>query len=227
MNRTSALLLPLFFLAIMPLHAQRINGYVALGTVASQVEGDELKGFNHWNLAGGVGAIARLDDNQRWFLSLETDYSCRGIYNKKYNYLNYYNINLDLHYVDIPLVLHFRDPYGGMQIGVGIVYSRLIRQPHDTVYFNPNYFTPDTSDMQFLKNDLAPTVEFRFRIWNNLHFSARYQYSIIPIKKDWHYQFAGKTFANDFYGSSLTFRLLWQFGESNARPSNSLRGRRR
>lgn len=227
MNRTSALLLALLFLAIMPLQAQRINGYVALGTVASQVEGDELKGFNHWNLAGGVGAIAHLDDYQRWSLSVETDYSCRGTYNKKYNYLNYYNINLDLHYVDIPLILHFRDPYGGMLIGVGLVYSRLVKQPHDTISFNPNYFTPDTANMQFLKNDLAAAVEFRFRIWNNLHFSGRYQYSIIPIKKDWHYQFAGKTYANDFYGSSLTFRLLWQFGESDARPSKSLRSRRR
>lgn len=227
MNRTSALFLTLLFLATMPMQAQRINGYVALGTVASQVEGDELKGFNHWNLAGGVGAIAHLDDNQRWSLSVETDYSCRGIYNKKFNAVNYYNINLDLHYIDIPLILHFRDPYGGMQIGVGVVYSRLVKQPHDTISFNPNYFVPDTTDMQFLKNDLAAAVEFRFRIWNNLHFSGRYQYSIIPIKKDWHYQFAGKTYANDFYGSSLTFRLLWQFGESGGRPSKSLRGRRR
>ena len=226
MNRPSALLLALLLLAATPLHAQRFKAYVALGTVTSQVEGDELKGFNHWNFAGGVGTIARLDDNQRWSLSVETDYSCRGIYNRKFNYLNYYNINLDLHYIDIPLLLHFRDPYGGMQIGVGLVYSRLVKQPHDTLTYNPEYFIPDTTDMRFLKNDLAAAAEFRFTIWNNLQFSARYQYSIIPIKKDWHYQFAGNTYANDFYGSSLTFRLIWQFGDPDYRPSKSLRSRR-
>lgn len=228
MNRLCAILIPLLILAFAPLQAQRIHAYVAAGAVASQVEGDELKGFNHWNLEGGVGAIAHLDDNDRWSLSIETDYSCRGIYNNKYNTLNLYNINLDLHYIDIPLTLFFHDPYGGLRIGAGLVYSRLVRQPHGNIHFNPNYFVPDTSNMEFLKNDLAPAIEFRFSVWKNLQFSARYQYSLIPIKKDWHFTFADKTSSNDFYGSSLTFRLLWQFGESEYRTTKTgKKGRRR
>lgn len=213
MKHTTTILLLL--LATIAVQAQRIHGYGFAGAITSQVEGDELKGFDHWGLTGGVGAIAALDDNDTWTLAVETGYSCRGIYNQKHNNENYYNIRLNLHYVDIPLTVFFHDHYGGLRIGLGLVYSRLVRQPHDTIVYNPNYFIPDTTDMSFLKNDLAPAIEFRFNIWKGLQFSARYQYSMIPIKRDWHYELAGKTFSNNFYGSSVAIRLLWQFGEDN------------
>ena len=83
-----------FCLLLLPsLQAQRISSYAVAGVIASQIEGDELKGFSHWGLHGGVGAIAQLDDIDRWSLSLEADYSCRGIYNQKYSADNYYNID--------------------------------------------------------------------------------------------------------------------------------------
>lgn len=225
MKRTLALLL-LTILTGTAMQAQRIHGYAFGGAITSQVEGDELKGFSHWGFTGGVGAIADLDEQDMWSLAVETDYSCRGIYNNKYNPENYYNIRLNLHYVDIPLTLFFHDPYGGLRIGVGLVYSRLVRQPHDTIVYNPNFFIPDTTDMSFLKNDFAPSLEFRFNIWKGLQFSARYQYSIIPIKRNWHYQFAGNTFSNNFYGSSIAFRLLWQFGEDNRSSYRKTKRRR-
>lgn len=215
MNRTLTILL--LFLAAIPIQAQRIHAYTHAGAITSQIEGDELKGFSHWGFTGGVGATASLDDHDIWSLIVETDYSCRGIYNRKFNNENLYNISLDLHYIDIPVILFFHDPYGGLRIGAGLVYSRLVSQPHGKASYNPLYFIPDTTDMTFLKNDFAPAVEFRFNIWRGLQFSARYQYSIIPIKRDWQYHFANKTGTNNFYGSSIAFRLLWQFGD-NDRP---------
>ena len=225
MNRILTLLL-LTILAASTLQAQRIHAYAFGGAITSQVEGDELKGFSHWGFTGGVGTFTDLDEQDMWSLAIETDYSCRGIYNHKFNPENYYNIRLNLHYVDIPITLFFRDPYGGLRIGVGLVYSRLVRQPHDTVVYNPNYFIPDTTDMTFLKNDRAPAIEFRFNVWKGLQFSARYQYSIIPIKRNWHYQYAGNTYSNNFYGSSIAFRLLWQFGEDNSSSRYKTKKRR-
>ena len=227
MKQILALLILSLMVAATPLRAQRFHAYGLGGAITSQVEGDELKGFKHWGLTGGVGAFADLDDNDRWSLAIETDYSCRGIYNNRHNSENLYNIRLNLHYVDIPLTLFFHDPYGGLRIGVGLVYSRLLSQPHDTVTYNPRYFVPDTTDMSFLKNDLAPAVEFRFNVWKGLQFSVRYQYSIIHIKRDWHYEFAGKTGSNNFYGSSVAFRLLWQFGEENSHNYSKKAKRRR
>ena len=216
-----------FCLLLLPsLQAQRISSYAVAGVIASQIEGDELKGFSHWGLHGGVGAIAQLDDIDRWSLSLEADYSCRGIYNQKYSADNYYNIDMDLHYVDIPLTLFFRDPFGGLQIGVGAVYSRLVSQPHGTLKYRPDYFFPDTNDMQFLKNDLSGALEVRFNIWKGLQFSTRFQYSLLPIKKQWHFYSGEKVWANNCYNSSLTFRLLWQFGYED-KPSHYKHNKKR
>ena len=207
------IIVTVFLLLALPMQGQRITAYATIGGIASQVEGDELKGFSHWGLHGGVGAAAFFDNNDRWILTIETDYSCRGIYNHKYGIDNLYNIDLDLHYVDIPVTFFFRDPYGGLQIGAGVVYSRLVAQPHGTIEYRPTYFLPDTNDMTFLKNDVAGAIEIRFSIWRNLQFSTRFQYSIIPIKKDWHFLFDGEQpWSNNCYNSSLTFRLLWQFG---------------
>ena len=225
MNFKLTPLLLIMAFATSTLQAQRIHAYALGGAITSQVEGDELKGFNHWGLTGGVGVIANLDDYDRLSLAIETDYSCRGISNHKFNNENFYNITLNLHYVDIPIALFFRDPYGGLQIGAGIVYSRLVSQPHGTIVYNPMYFIPDTTDMTFLKNDIAPSIEFRFAIWKNLQFSARYQYSMIPIKRNWKYQFAGNAHSNNFYGSSIAFRLIWQFGEDS--PSYTRTHKRR
>lgn len=202
----------------LSLQAQRIHAYVTTGGIASQIEGDELKGFNHWGFSGSVGAIANLDDNGTWALTVETGYSGRGVYNNRYSAENLYNIKLNLHYIDIPVTVLFKDPYGGLRLGVGLVYSRLVQQPHDTIAFRPTYFIPDTSDMTFLKNDLAPAIECRFTIWRSLQMSIRYQYSIIPVKKGWHFtEIEGKnnkrTWDNDCYNSAVTFRLIWEFGD--------------
>jgi hypothetical protein len=216
----------LFFLLVATLSLQaqqRIQAYLNAGTTLSQVEGDELKGFSHLGFTGGVGAWIHLDDRDRWALAVETDYNCRGIANHKSSSENYYNIQLDLHYVDIPVTLFFHDPYGGLQIGLGMVYSRLVAQPHGTVFFNPNFFIPDSSDMKFLKDDLAPAIEMRFTVWQNLKLSVRYQRSIIAIKKGWTFKMGDETWSNDCYNSSVSIRLAWQFGEENIKTHKKRR----
>ena len=219
--------LMLMLLGAIATQAQnRIQTYVDAGGVFSQVEGDELKGFNHIGFNGGVGAIVHLGDRHRWAMTLETNYNCRGIYNKKNSSDNYYNIDLDLHYVDIPLTLLFRDPYGGLEVGLGMAYSRLLAQPHGIVSFNPRFFIPDSSNMTFLKNDLAAAAEIRFTIWENLKMSIRYQRSVIPIKKEWSFHMADRTWSNDCFNSSVTLRLLWQFGEEE-KVHHKYRKRRR
>ena len=201
--------------AVIPLQAQRIRAYAAGGAITSQVEGDELKGFSHWGLTGGVGALMEFTDDGTWSGAIETDYACRGIYNNKYNSENYYNIKLDLHYVDIPVTIFYHDHYGGLRIGAGMVYSRLVAQPNGTIAYNPAYFVPDTSNMTFDKNDFAAAVELRFDLWRGLQFSARYHYSILPVKKDWSFSLAGETWTNNCYNSSVEIRLVWQFGSDD------------
>lgn len=194
--------------------AQRIHGFISSGITLSQIEGDELKGFSKWGYTGGVGAIVGFDRHQTWNLSLEALFSQRGSYNGTGDP---YSLALRLDYVDIPLMVHYRDPWGGLLAGVGINYSRLVQQPTGRILYNPNYFFPDTSDMQFLNNDLQLVADLRFPIWRGLWFNIRWHYSVIATKRDWEFTEMNldgtvkKKWHNDCYNNSLMFRLIWQF----------------
>ena len=145
---------------------------------------------------------------------------------------------------------------GGLMIGAGLVYGRLFRQPYgdmsilynewtettyhydingsvldSTTLLKADGFCPDTSDLSFLKNDLAIALELRFRIWKGLNFSLRYQRSIIPVKKDWQFTEGHNTthidrWTNNCYNSSVMVRLIWQFGLDDD-PTNQSRRRDR
>lgn len=210
MKRIGILLLAIALPCIM--QAQRIHAYVTTGVTLSQIEGDELKGFRQIGNVSGVGALTALDDKYRWGLSIEALFSQRGAYNASdAPYVG----RIALNYVDIPVMVHFQDPYGGMLFGLGLCYGRLVQQPHGKLEFNSNAYLPDTTDMTFLRNDLAAVLDFRFTIWKGLQFNLRWQYSILPVKKDWLFveyikQQAVKS-VNDFYNNSIALRLIWQF----------------
>lgn len=217
-----------------PVQAQRIHGFISSGVTLSQIEGDELKGFSKWGYVGGVGAIVGFDRHETWNLSVEALFCQRGSYNGSGDP---YSISLQINYVDIPLLVHYRDPWGGMLIGLGLSYSRLVQQPHGEMLFNPNYFFPDTNDMEFLNNDLTAIVDIRFPVWRGLQFNIRWNYSLLAIKRNWEFtEFRGTTplidengnpvlnpdgsavlvprritWTNDCYNNSLVFRLIWQF----------------
>lgn len=217
-------LLLTFLLSCSDLQAQRrrhrslFRAYPVVGATASQIRGDELRGFKKWGFTAGVGSSLSLTDNGMWDLSLEATFSQRGSFNNTNNPYSLFNFTLN--YVDIPLSLLFTDPYGGITIGAGLSYSRLVQQPHGNILYSPTYFVPDTSDFSFLKNDLAATLDVRIPIWRGLTIGFRYQHSLIPIKKGWSFteynqMFSGgsKTWSNDLYNSSISVRLIYVFGE--------------
>ena len=217
MKRLAALLLMLA--ALTAPRAQRFHAFVAAGGAVSQVEGDELRGFKQLGLSAGVGTLVELDDNDRWFLSVEALYAQRGAWQSTYTD-NLYMMNLYLNYVDIPVMAVWHDPFGGLYLGAGLTYGRLVQQPHSEVYYNPLEFVPDTN-MRFLKNDLLATIDLRFPLWRRLMLDLRWQHSVIPIRKDWDFAtYTGKDadgnpryrhHTNNAYNHSISIRLIWQF----------------
>lgn len=188
----------------------------------SQIEGDELKGFKHIGYTGGVGALTALSNNYRWGLSVEALFNQRGVYNNSHDPQNLYNIKLHLNYVDIPVLVHYQDPYGGMLFGLGLSYGRLVSRPDAERWkINSDYFIPDTSDMSFIMRDLMAVADMRFTVWHGLQIDMRWQYSILPVKKDWTFNFFNgnntdgspryRKKTNDCYNHCLTIRLIWQF----------------
>ncbi len=205
--------------------AQRIHAFVSSGITASQIEGDELRNFKKYGYSGGVGALVSLGERSHWGLSVEALYSQRGSRSTGDTRNYYYKMNLTVNYVDIPLMIHYQDPNGGMLFGAGLSYGRLVAQPHGTMGIDSLFFMPDTSDMTFLKNDLAVVADARFSIWRGLQLGIRWQYSLLPVKRDWHfYRYNGIgydengeqyyryiTTSNNCYNHSITVRLVYQF----------------
>lgn len=195
---------------------QIIHAYPAIGFSASQIEGDELKGFKKMGVTAGVGAMVDLGRDDMWKMSVEAKFSQRGASNNTGDPYSIYDFTLN--YVDIPAMLHFKDPYGGMVIGLGLSYGRLVRQPHGLLKYDPNSFAPDTSDFTFLHNDLAFVGDIRFDVWKGLKLNIRYQYSILPVKRNWAFtkhitSLETETWTNDCYNSSVEVRLLYVFGD--------------
>lgn len=196
----------------LSIQAQRIHAYVTSGVTMSQIEGDELKGFKKVGFNGGVGALTAISHNGRWGLSLEAMYAQRGAYNGTGDP---YSIKLTLDYIEIPLLVHFQDPYGGMLFGIGLDYGRLVQQPHNIMQYNPNYFMPDTVDFSFLGDDLSVVADARFTIWRGLQLDIRWQHSLLAVKRQWNFseyrQGRWYKWDNNCYNHSLTFRLIYQF----------------
>ena len=213
-DNAKAMLLLLAFLSFLSFNArtQRIHGFVSSGVTFSQIEGDELKGFRKYGYTGGVGALTAISSNGRWGVSVEALFSQRGAYDRSGDP---YAMTMTLNYVDIPVLIHYQDPYGGMLLGAGITYGRLTAQPNGVILFNPNAFVPDTGDMTFRRNDVCATVDARFTVWKGLQLNLRWQYSLLPVKRDWHFDFIRQgrwtSHDNDCYNNTISLRLIYQF----------------
>lgn len=211
-------------------NATVIHAYPVVGITFSQIEGDELKGFEKIGFTAGVGAQVNLDRDRLFAASIEATFSQRGAQHRGAD--PYYLRGLTLNYVDIPLMIHFTDPIGGLTIGAGLGYSRLVQQPHGEMGYKDTYFIPDTSDMSFLRNDLSIIGDIRFTLWRGLKLNFRYQYSLIPVKKSWgftEYTSAShaETWTNDCYNSSISVRLLYVFGDESKSRNHAHGNKRR
>ena len=207
------------------IHAQRIHAFVSSGMTLSQSEGDELKGFKQFGYTGGIGALASISANNRWGLSIEALFSQRGAFSEPDTRYYLYQWDVRSNYIEIPVLLHWQDPNGGMLFGAGLSYGRLVRQPTGIIGFDTNFFIPDTTDKTFSSSDLMVVLDARFTIWRGLQLDMRWQYSLLPIKRDWtFYKYNGYgidengnrynryiTNTRNCYNHSIVVKLIWQF----------------
>ena len=214
-----------------PSVAQLVKAYSVVGLNISQIDGDEVFGFNKFAPDLGVGVMVPLSPKtpyKGWQLSLEILFSQRGARETQ----DPFAYKSTLSYIDIPLMVHYIDIIGGWTFGVGVQYGRLVKSKED-------WGLPDTviSGFErpfdfplppaFEKYDLCIVGEIRFKIWERLKFSFRYQHSILPIRKDvWYYN--GKpagtgapngyeSWSRDFKNNYMSLRLIYMINERSSR----------
>lgn len=224
------------FFSFLSVDAQVVKGGVILGGNLSQVDGDEVYGFNR--IGFNLGATAVVPFTEKWSLALETIFSQEGAYQKPTGLIENYTLydidpntgdtlgtrfinitggyNLRLGYVRIPLLVHFTDRR--LSLGLGAQYGRL-------VYVNeveqgglkdfPGYNTTDS--LPFRKNDLSVLADVKVKIWKGLYINARYSYSLFSIRERTFYNTKdpSKPWERKQYNNTITLRLMWLFNDKS------------
>lgn len=120
---TRPLLLSLFLLISgFSLQAQTFQGSLLGGFNMSQIDGDDLLGFNYLGFNAGMRVVAVLND--RWRVGPEILYSTQGSRrgNNEFNISNYDRFALST--IEVPLMVYFKD--WRFTAEAGVAYQRLI-----------------------------------------------------------------------------------------------------
>jgi len=163
---------------ISPVYSQNFKAGVQFGITASQVDGDNLTGYNKAGLYGGF--FVNHPAGERGDFQLEIDFSQKGS-RKNADPANgiYDSYIMRLSYVEVPVfynykIKKFMAVHGGLSAGY-LIFAK--------EYDNYGQIDPATSSAPpFRKLELAALAGLSFNYKENWFLSFRFSYSIIPIR---------------------------------------------
>ena len=222
-NKKTAILLCLFSMMFIFANAQVFKGQIIGGVNLSQVDGDNQIGYRKVGAHAGVGAMFHFNfkkgaETKPWSLSMEILLNQKGARKRNYYYKDSlpdtpdgkFEYLLKLNYVSVPVLLHYTDKEK-WSFGLGFAYNRMfsvteleydVQQTYDTV----NRLSP---------TDISVMGDVRFRIWQQLKFGFRFEYSMLSLRT--------RSFQKNIYqpsaetrqqrNNSLTFYLVYMLNE--------------
>jgi len=200
--------------------AQIIKGEAILGMNLTQVDGDQVYGFKKVGLNVGAGVLIPFQmvfpSVKNWDVSIEALFSQKGA-NQKAQYndsiLNYaYRINLD--YAEVPVLVMYTDKEF-ISAGAGFAWGRLVgvkEWEHGQLVESTT-----VNGGPYSKNDFSILVDARIRIYKQLKFNLRYQYSLVKIRTREFGNINTGFWERDQYNNLISFRLIWVFNEEQSK----------
>lgn len=165
-------------------NAQRFSAAITGGINACQIDGDDLAGYDKLGLTTGLKAILNLES--RIDFNVEFLYSQRGsrpdIFNPDYDP----DINISLHYVELPVYISLGDwwqeegKYYKVAAQAGLSYARLINA-RTFDYYHPSDMSLDRLVPYFNNNDLSWLLGLSYRMGTHWGMSGRYTHGITPL----------------------------------------------
>lgn len=219
MMRKTGLLVVILCALSLTGFSQVIQGALIFGGNLTQVDGDEVYGFN--NIGFNTGAAAIVPFGKKWSMSIEALYSQKGAHRKaKWKVDDPSNTvdgsyDYNLNYAEIPVLVHFNDK-DVMTFGAGFSYGRLVNYDEtdnridefNTVEYESE---PSIHDVEFL-------ADIRFRVYKNLKMNFRYAYSLAPFREvDFHWDDVDHPEHRKQYNNVITWRMIWVINEKQSR----------
>ncbi len=209
----------LIIAAIHSAFGQRIKAAVIAGANLTQVDGDEVYGFNKigWNL----GAMAIIPFAKNFSFSLETIYTQKGSnQGKQYETTDSSGnvltgaYKLYLNYLEVPMLVRYTD-HDKITAGTGFSYGRLVGVKE--YEHGQRVETTTLNDGTYDKTDIDVLADLEFRIWKKLKFDIRYAYSVAKIRTREFTDLRGlNRHTRKQYNNLLSFRFIYVINEKPA-----------
>ncbi|SHF10168.1 Outer membrane protein beta-barrel domain-containing protein [Mariniphaga anaerophila] len=186
--------------------AQRFEGGFLAGFNATQVEGDNFKGYNKPGILGGF--FVQTDIAPAIFAGMEIKYSQKGSRKRiKKNDPDPQKYIMRLGYVDVPLFVGFRtNDRGAVVAGVSAGY--LI---HSAEYDEYGMFPPE--DQHAFNNlDLQPFLGFQFDMLDQLKLDLRFALSVLPVRGQPGDEATNYYWLNNQFNNVISLAAYYSFG---------------
>lgn len=183
------------------IYSQRFKGGVMFGLNASQIDGDDLAGYNKAGLMGGVFVFT--DFNSKWRGQMELKYSAKGSSTPKGSSDNY---KYRLRYVEMPILLEyalFKKVHLQAGGSVGYLFNAGI--------YNGFGYDKFQDDVMPYTTEVAICTGLNAILFDQISFNARFSYSLLPIRE----KFPNSTYADNgtWYNNVVTFGIYYKIGK--------------
>lgn len=197
--------------------AQNIKGVVIFGTNISQVDGDEIYGFNKFGFNLGAAAIMPLNEKQSMNISIETLFNQKGAYQKypfSYDTTSYPYYKINLNYLEVPFMFQYTDKKV-MTFEAGFSWGRLVSLKEIEHGSDLNW---NRQNWPYARDDWNAIAGLRFRIHNKWHLNIRYAYSITKIRTRDYTNQAGSEWTRDQYNNLISLRVYYILNDTYVSP---------
>jgi hypothetical protein len=181
------------------------KGAVMAGTTFTQVDGDNFKGYYKKGITAGGGVYTMLGEDIGMGLEvLYTQKGSKGNLSKGGTIpgllMKKYSIEMD--YAEVPLQVYYFDKHKN-HFGGGVSYSQLISAKEKFETDPPQTFTD--KDYPFRKMDINLILSSNFHLWKGLYITARFQYSLVPVRKKVPPNFGRQ----EQFNNTIVFRIMY------------------
>jgi len=156
--------------------AQRFEGGALAGFNATQIEGDNFKGYNKPGILAGF--YVQTDVAPAIFTGMEIKFSQKGSRKKiKPKDPEPEKYIMRLNYIDVPIFMGFRTGNSGAVVG-GITAGYLFSAKEFDEYGQ----FPEQDQHEFNNFDLQPFIGFQFDLLDNVKLDLRWAMSVLPVR---------------------------------------------